>query len=99
MTIGGTLGLTAVGFKVAYTNAEAPELLNAVPPSVLGALANITLLAQARMVFLGILLALTYGLVLEWQSSRGCSRVPNSESFPGAHISSDANIHSKKSPR
>ncbi|KAI9824815.1 MAG: major facilitator super transporter protein [Phylliscum demangeonii] len=62
-----SLVLAALGFKLCYTSAEAPELLRGFPAVVLAAADHTgSLLTQARAVFLGITLALSYGLVTEW---------------------------------
>lgn len=58
---------TAFIFKVAYTYAEAPELLQGFPQAILKGYTMLSLLIQARIVFLKTFLALMYGLLLEWR--------------------------------
>ena len=48
------LGVAALGFKVAFTHADAPELLADVIPFVLPPMKETSLVAQARAVFFGI---------------------------------------------
>ena len=46
-----TLGVAALIFKVAFTNADAPELLKGMEPFVVNPLHDLSLVAQARAVF------------------------------------------------
>ena len=48
------LCVVALGYKVAFTKAEAPELLAGFPTGLLAPLDRITLVVQARAVFIGI---------------------------------------------
>ena len=48
------LGIAAFGFKVAFTKADAPELLDGLEHFVLRPIEEASLVAQARAVFLGI---------------------------------------------
>lgn len=64
------LGLVAFTFKVAYTAAEAPELLRGFPPVLLIQVAKVSLLAQARMVFLGCFIVLVYEATVHWRLAR-----------------------------
>ena len=48
------LGIAAIGFKIAFTNADAPELLQGLERFVLTPIEESSLIAQARAVFLGI---------------------------------------------
>ena len=64
------LCLTAFLFKVSFTNAEAPELLKDITTPMKRLLENTPLLTQARAVFLGQGLALTYNAALEFRKNR-----------------------------
>ncbi|KAI9790358.1 MAG: major facilitator super transporter protein [Peltula sp. TS41687] len=61
----------AFTFKVTYTYTEAPELLQGFPQAIIQAFIRPSLLFQARAVFLETLLALIYGLLMEWRHRAG----------------------------
>ena len=71
------LCLTAFLFKVAFTNAEAPELLRDIPIPIKRQLENTPLLTQARAVFLSLGLALGYNGALEFRQDRSKNRRDN----------------------
>lgn len=58
-----SLSLAAFGFKVAFTHADAPELLLGIPPRLLTLLEATSLVTQARTVFLGITLSLLFTIL------------------------------------
>lgn len=60
-----SLCLAAFGFKLAFTHADAPELLLGVPPRLLTLLEAASLMTQARAVFLGIALFLLFTVLAE----------------------------------
>ena len=67
------VGLTVLAFKIAFTAADAPELLEAVPilPLVLKLTEHTTLVKAARVVFLGLAHLLICGLLYDmpWKST------------------------------
>ena len=67
------LGAAAFGFKIAFTNADAPELLTGVEMFSVGPIENASLVAQARVVFLSSLglLILTIGPTVHEKFSTG----------------------------
>ncbi len=80
------LGIAALGFKVAFTKADAPELLNGLERFVLRPMEEASLVAQARAVFasIGILSLLTvspamYQKVSSGAPLKGSSSPPSSK--------------------
>jgi ethanolaminephosphotransferase len=65
------LAAAAFVFKCAYTSAEAPELMPAFLAPLLKAAAPVSLLVQARVVFLGTLLALSHSCMVEFRAGAG----------------------------
>lgn len=59
----------AFNFKIAYTHAEAPELLQGFPQFILNGIITSSLLIQARVTFVWIFLALAVGLITRRRSS------------------------------
>jgi ethanolamine phosphate transferase 2 subunit G len=53
------------GFKVCFTNADAPELLDGFSRTILGGLEGVSLVTQARTVFWGIGVVVAYVLFSE----------------------------------
>ena len=71
-TIFHALCIAALGFKTSFTNADAPELLAGTPGALKDIMGNISLVVQARMVFLGIFATMILGALLKpHQSSMG----------------------------
>jgi ethanolaminephosphotransferase len=60
-----SLCLAAFSFKVSFTNADAPELLEGFSWSLLKGLEGVPLVTQARTVFWGIGIVVTYVLFIE----------------------------------
>ena len=60
-----TLCLAAFSFKVSFTNADAPELVQGFSLALLEGLEDISLVTQARTVFLGICIVTVCALFLE----------------------------------
>ena len=75
-----TLGLAAIVFKIAFTNAEAPELLRGLPRPLLDQFLTPSLLIQARTVFLGIFGVLAYILISHWKKTKSLSSSSSSSS-------------------
>ena len=71
------LCLSAVGFKVAFTKADAPELLSDVPQYVLTPMVETPLVTHVRTIFLGITLSLVYGCFqrVYWTSQSRATRL------------------------
>lgn len=65
------LGAAAIGFKIAFTKADAPELLTGVEMLLVKPIENASLVALARVVFVGslALLIMTIGPTIAGQSS------------------------------
>lgn len=64
-----TLCLAAFAFKVAFTNAEAPELLKGFKIPFERQLESTPLVTQARAVFMGLGLSLAYNVVAEFRKN------------------------------
>ncbi len=62
--------VAALGFKLAYTYAEAPELLQGFPDWALNLLKWPSLLVQARIIFIGLFGALIYAVIIRCRSRR-----------------------------
>ena len=64
-----TLSLAALGFKVAYTNADAPELLTGLPTGLLKPILETSLISQARgtFVFIAVIAILTTSPIFQRQ--------------------------------
>lgn len=77
-----SLCLAAFGFKVAFTHADAPELLLGFPRRLLTLLEAASLLTQARAVFLGLALFLLFtvlaGVYPDWDSDPAAARADGS---------------------
>lgn len=76
LVFSGTISVTALWFKMAFTFADAPELFGGLPPILLEQLTPAYLLTQARALFLGLTIATTYTAICEVGWSRA-SRLQN----------------------
>ena len=65
-----TISSAALGFKIAFTKADAPELLNGVWEIPIKALFDIPLVVQARVVFLGIACTLLLAIICQPRGMR-----------------------------
>ena len=66
------LGIGALGFKIAFTKADAPELLEGIEYIVLRPVEEVSLVAQARAVFTSIaVMAVLTGVPPAYQMIRG----------------------------
>ena len=66
------LGIAALGFKIAFTKADAPELLEGIEYIVLRPMEKASLVAQARAVFTSIaIMAVLTGVPPAYQKIRG----------------------------
>ena len=54
------LCLAGIGFKVAYTKADAPELLNGLDRTLLALMRESSLVTQARTMFLGTAFSMAF---------------------------------------
>ena len=79
-----TLGLAAIVFKIAFTNAEAPELLRGLPrPLLPDRFLSPSLVIQARTVFLGIFGVWAYILISHWKKTKSLSSSSSSDKRQG----------------
>ena len=82
------IGTASFGFKVAFTKADAPELLNGLGSVVPRIFEEVSLVAVARAVFLGIGI-----LILLTASSSVDLGIPKTENIQGIHPRLDLGIN------
>ncbi|KAI9672432.1 MAG: major facilitator super transporter protein [Trizodia sp. TS-e1964] len=80
-----TLILSAVGFKVAFTNADAPELLEGLTQSLLKTSEGVPLVTQARTVFLGLAASFLYTSCFELGYRRSGENPDHTDSISFLH--------------